>query len=281
MIHNVANTAGKDKVIQYVRTAQNLKFKVIAPDINLSHGNFTINNDSQIVAGLTLINHVGDKAVTHIVNNRNEYGLFTSIEDFLSRKIEWRNVNVGILEALVHAGAFDSIAPNRKLTWAKIQIAKKKATIEQFETIEIGTDENDNSIKEIYVEDYSVDEKDNFEREALGFQIENYMTKNKDKIQKYRSILRTIAVQKNKNETIGMVDSIKVQTQKNGEKYARITVTNIEGIKESWLIFASIWNVYKTSVKVFGTFFALGRKDDRNFLVDSLQPLSEIINLND
>jgi DNA polymerase-3 subunit alpha len=58
MIHNVHNTAGKDKVIEYIRTAQKLEYKVLAPDINLSDVNFTINEENQIVSGLTMINRV-------------------------------------------------------------------------------------------------------------------------------------------------------------------------------------------------------------------------------
>ncbi len=279
MIHNVHNTAGKDKVIEYIRTAQKLEYKVLAPDINLSDVNFTINEENQIVSGLTMINRVGEKASNFIVQNRKEFGPFTSIEDFLSRKIVWRTVKIDVLEALVNSGAFDSIAPNRKLAWAKIQINKKKAKIEDFEQVEIGSDENDNPIKEIYVEDFSNKEKITFEREYFGFLLEDYVTKNKAQIERYRKTLRTIAIQKKKQETIGTIEDIKVMNQKNGEKYARITATNIDGIKEQWLIFSSVWKVYKNSIKVFETYFALGKKDDRSFLVDSIQPLDDVIKI--
>ena len=279
MIHNVHNSAGKDKVIEYIRTAQKLNYKILPADINISDVNFKINEEGQIVSGLTLINRVGDKAANLIIQNRNEIGPFTSIEDFLSRKITWRTVKIDVLKALVHAGAFDNISPNRALTWAKIQIAKKKAKLEDFEQIELGTDENDNPIKEIYVEDYSKEEKINFERESFGFLVEDYMMKHKEIISKYLTVLKTIALQKKKQETIGTIEEVKVMIQKNGKKYARITATNFAGIKEQWLIFANVWDVYKKTVKVFDTYFVLGKKSDNQFIVDTLQPLKNVINI--
>jgi len=281
MIHNVHNSQGKDKVIEYIRTSQKLEYKVLAPSLNLSDSNFIINEKSEIVAGLTLINRVGEKAAKLIVDNRTEVGPFTSIEDFLSRKIRWQIAKIDVLKALVHAGAFDEFSPNRALTWAKIEIAKKKKKLEDFEMVELGTDENDNPIKELHVEDYSSKEKIDFEREAFGFLLEDYVTKNKAKIEKYRHTLRSIAVQKKKQETVGTIEEIKVMNQKNGEKYARITATNVDGIKEQWLVFANVWKVYKNSIRVFDTYFALGKKDERSFLVDTIQPLGDVINLED
>jgi len=287
MIHNVDNN-DKDKIIQYIRTAQKLGFKVNPPDINLSFENFTINHEQEIVSGLTLIKGVGDKSVVAIVNNRNDNGLFTSIDDFLSRDIRWTNVNIGVLHKLVHAGAFDSISPNRKLTWAKILVAKKKKIeeteefkgIKSFETIVIGEDENGNEIKEIYLEDYSNVQKSTYARELFGFSFEDYITKNKDMISRYKNTLNIIASQKKKQVSAGTVEEIKVANQKNGQQYARITVTNLDGIKEQWLLFAHIWSVYKNNITIFETYFAIGKKDDRTLLVDTLKPIGELLELN-
>lgn len=287
MYHNVHNTAGKDKVIEYIRTAQKLDFVVNPPDINSSFENFTINEKGEIVGGLNMIKKVGDKAAALIIENRNEEGPFESLEDFLSRKIRWQIVKIDVLKALTHAGAFDSISPNRKLTWAKILVAKKKKIeeteefkgIKSFETIVIGEDENGNEIKEIYLEDYSNVQKSTYARELFGFLFEDYITKNKDVINRYKDTLKIIASQKKKQVSAGTIEEIKIANQKNGQKYARITVTNLDGIKEQWLLFAHIWDVYKNDTKVFETYFAMGKKDDRTLLVDTLRPIRELLKL--
>lgn len=287
MYHNVHNTAGKDKVIEYIRTAQKLDFVVNPPDINSSFENFTINEKGEIVGGLNMIKKVGDKAAALIIENRNEEGPFESLEDFLSRKIRWQIVKIDVLKALTHAGAFDSISPNRKLTWAKILVAKKKKIeeteefkgIKSFETIVIGEDENGNEIKEIYLEDYSNVQKSTYARELFGFLFEDYITKNKDVINRYKDTLKIIASQKKKQVSAGTIEEIKIANQKNGQKYARITVTNLDGIKEQWLLFAHIWDVYKNDTKVFETYFAMGKKDDRTLLVDTLRPIGELLKL--
>lgn len=277
MIHNVDNT---DKLIEYVRTAQKLGYDVLPPNINESQSNFIINKDEKIVAGFEFVKGVGEKAATQIITNRNEVGPFTSLEDFLGRKIKWAQVNVRVLFSLIKAGAFDSIAPNRALTLAQVAVLKKQAKITDFETIDIFTEEGNEETKitELHIVDWDKKTKTDYERESFGFLLEDFVAKNKKNIILYHEIIKNLSEQYKKHATIGTISDLKELDQKNGQKYARINVVNIDGIKEHWLLFASVWKVFKSSIKDFETYIAIGKKDEKGtVIVDSLELVSNLI----
>jgi DNA polymerase III subunit alpha len=264
MIHNVENT---DKLLEYIRTAQKLGYEILPPDINKSDVNFTIDKDNKILCGLTMLKGVGETASESIVSNRKEEGLFTSIDDFLDRKINWRLANFGVLIALTKGGAFDTINSNRALLEAKISIAKGKSKKSDYPIDNVFED----SDSDILVEDWDEKIRDKNQREIFGFLLEDYITKNKIVVEKYRDIVLSMATQRKKNSSIGTIEEIKTGMQKDKKQYARITVTNMDGIKETWLLFASVWNVYKKDVKTHEPFAVIGKKDEKNtFIVDSL-----------
>lgn len=274
MIHNVGKA---DKLVQYIRTAQKLGFKVLPPDLNTSCQNFTINKDNQILSGFEILKGMGTKAADEIVSNRTTAGLFTSLEDFLARNIIWRRLNVGSLQVLVKGGAFDFISPNRALTLAKILIAKNKAKRIDFETKDIFSD-GEETTGELFVVDWSDEKKDEEFREVFGFLLEDFITKNKERVERAMKMVKTLVNQNRKDATCGTVTEIKVMLQKNGEKYARISATNIDGLKEDWLVFSSVWSVFKTSVHVHNPYICVGKMDDKGtFIVDSIRVLSEIL----
>ncbi len=80
---------------------------VLPPDINLSHATFTASDSSTIVFGMAGIKGVGIPAVEAIAEERSQKP-FTSIFDFTSR-LGAKYANRRILEALICAGAFDSL----------------------------------------------------------------------------------------------------------------------------------------------------------------------------
>ena len=279
MTHNIGKT---DKLVEYIRTAQSLGIKILPPNINTSNVNFAIGESDAIICGLEAVKGVGDKAATSIIENRKEFGPFTSLDDFLSRKIYWRNVDIGVLQILIKIGAFDDISPNRALTTAKVMIAKKKAKRADFETIDIFSEDEPTRQKEIYVEEWSESQKTDYEREALGFILEDYIFKNKDKIKRIHEILTATAASAKKQATIGTIEEIKIQYQKDGEKYARISVTNVDGKKENWLLFASVWSVFKNNIKAHKTYFCIGEKDNKDekniFKVSTIDLIDSLIN---
>ena len=273
MYHNVDN----EKLIEYIRTAQKLGFDVKKPDINTSEENFDIDKNNNISAGLITIKGVGEKATQSILANRKEFGSFVSIEDFLSRKIEWRVASIKVLQLLVHSGAFDSISPNRKLTWLKIQVAKGKLKIKDVPVVEIQQD-GENRI-EIYTEDYNELEKKKHERVSFGFLFEDDMIQNREQIAKYKALISSMSAQKRKDVSIGTINEIKIAQQKNGKDYARISAITTEGEKQQWLIFGHIYPFYKNKITEGEIYCVVGSKDDKVFKIETIDPLGTIIEL--
>jgi DNA polymerase-3 subunit alpha len=102
----------KDQMIRYIAECKRLGILISPPDINKSNREFTIDGDS-IVFGLAPIKNIGEGPVTNILEEKELNGKYTNFLDFLKR-VNLSKVNRLKVESLVKAGAFDSIAPNRK-----------------------------------------------------------------------------------------------------------------------------------------------------------------------
>lgn len=97
----------KQKAISLVRS---FGFNVQLPDINKSKKEWFIVNENTIVAPLTFIQNVGDKAVDQII----EHQPYSKIEDILyNDEFDYRRVNKKVISALTLSGALDSIIDDR------------------------------------------------------------------------------------------------------------------------------------------------------------------------
>lgn len=94
------------KIVKFIDEANKLGIEVLPPDVNRSEGKFKA-IDGKIYFGMAGIRNVGLSAVESIVEARKE-AAFTSIFDLCAR-LESRVINRRTLEALVCAGAFDSL----------------------------------------------------------------------------------------------------------------------------------------------------------------------------
>ncbi len=95
-------SGGSGKSIEMIGEARRLGIEVKPANINKSGVSFTIDGDS-IIAGLTAIKYVGDKAAVHIIDNR-PYRNLQHFEDAISGK----QCNKRVVESLHKAGAFNN-----------------------------------------------------------------------------------------------------------------------------------------------------------------------------
>ncbi|MFM7024664.1 MAG: DNA polymerase III subunit alpha, partial [Limnohabitans sp.] len=91
-----------------------LKFGITfdPPDVNRGRYRFEPVTDKVIRYGLGAIKGTGQQAIEAIVAARNEGGPFTSLFDFCNR-VDRTRLNKRTVEALIKAGAFDSLQMNR------------------------------------------------------------------------------------------------------------------------------------------------------------------------
>ena len=102
-------TVAKDDikdVTKFMDECKAMKISVLAPDVNESEMNFTVNNKGDIRFGLGGVKGVGEGAVEAIILEREKNGKYKDLFDFLER-VNLQACNRKTVESLALAGAFD------------------------------------------------------------------------------------------------------------------------------------------------------------------------------
>lgn len=114
-----------DKVVHFIDECSSLGLKIDPPNINQSNYQFTVLNTTQLYYGLGAIKGAGQAAIESIVEARGNQP-FKDIYDFC-RRVDPRKMNKRVLEALIKAGAFDTIGPHRASIMATLPAALRQA----------------------------------------------------------------------------------------------------------------------------------------------------------
>ncbi len=97
-----------DKLALYLGECRELRIPVLPPDVNISGLPFTVTPDG-VRFGLSAVKNVGEGAILSILKAREAVSRITSLFS-LCEHVDLRLVNKRVLESLVKAGAFDSLA---------------------------------------------------------------------------------------------------------------------------------------------------------------------------
>ena len=95
------------------------------PDINRGTFKFSVAN-GEIIYGLGAIKGLGEGPVQAIVESRSEAGEYSDVFDFCAR-IATQKINKRALEALIRAGAFDTLGVSRWIVMATVEDAVLQA----------------------------------------------------------------------------------------------------------------------------------------------------------
>jgi DNA polymerase-3 subunit alpha len=231
----------QEKLYMLKEEAERLGMKVLAPDINKSFADFRV-EDGNIRYALAAIKNVGEKAITKIVKEREENGEFKSLDDFINR-VDPKNLNKRILEALIKAGVLDQIEPDRaklahniELIISQIaQLAHDKETNQTnlFISGKDNTEKYENSklaLKTDYKQ-WSGAEKLSNEKEVIGFYFSKHPLEffkdviKKQNIKNYADIKQGYEGQSVK--VAGVIEGIKKKTTKKGNKMALVTLSDL------------------------------------------------------
>ena len=96
------------RTTQLIEDCRKHGIDVLAPSINESENNFSVNANGQIRFGLQAISGMGEAAADKIIEEREKNGPYTDVFDFLDR-VDLHTINRKNVEVLVKAGAFDGI----------------------------------------------------------------------------------------------------------------------------------------------------------------------------
>ena len=100
------NLSMNDKLRKIMDECKRMGITVLGPDINESGEKFSVNKKGEIHFGLGAVKGVGVNAVSAIIRERQEHGVFKDVYDFVER-VNLSACNRSAIENLAMAGAFD------------------------------------------------------------------------------------------------------------------------------------------------------------------------------
>ncbi len=163
--------ANTDKVQFFYADARTNGIAFLPPDINLGGVRFQPVDGKTIRYGLGAIKGTGESALSVILKTRVENGPFTDLFEFC-RRVDKRVVNRRVIEALIRAGAFDSLDNHRNKLLSSVGIALEAAEQAERNALQGGLfDMGDDDRQTHYVDVPRWGEREQLlqEKQALGF----------------------------------------------------------------------------------------------------------------
>ncbi len=287
------------RIVVLIEECRRMGIEVLPPDVNTSMPEFTATEDGKIVFGLAAIKNVGMSAIRHIVEVRKEHGPFTNIFQFLQH-MDLRAVNKKVLEALIQAGALDSLEGNRAQKFAVIEQAtnfaqrfqereQNKSQMSLFDLMQTSQQETGHQALVQYPElpvlpDWSLQEKLEREKALLGFYISGHPL---DKYRGESELFGTLDWENPKTFAEGqqvraavLVSQVKLHLDRKGKFMAFVTfedrLNSFEGV-----VFSSVYERYGPFLQKGEVVFVIGRASDATenrfkLLVDEIIPMDQL-----
>ena len=170
------------KVAEYIYASRQMGIQILPPDINKGEADFSVDGQN-IRYGLAAIKSIGRPIVHAMLEERNTFGTYKNLEDFITRVSSKEGLNKRTIENLIKAGALDALGGTRKQFMSiYIQILdhvnqeKKYSMSGQMSLFDlVGEEEKaDFQIKMPDVGEYTKENKLAFEKEVLGIYISGH-----------------------------------------------------------------------------------------------------------
>ncbi len=178
-----------DKLKVLLNDAKTFGVAFEAPDVNRGVHRFEPVNDKLVRYGLGAIKGTGQGAIEAIVaaregtdaNEGQGGGPFRSLFDFCAR-VDRQRVNKRVVEALIKAGAFDALHPDRATALASVALAFDWADAQEANALQGGLfdfgDSHASSTQEpalAHAESFTLRERLMLEKAALGFYLSGHL----------------------------------------------------------------------------------------------------------
>jgi DNA polymerase-3 subunit alpha len=229
-----------DRIVKYIEECRAMGIRVEPPDVNVSAARFSVAGDT-IRFGLAAIKNVGEAAMESILKTRAVAGPFTSLEDFCTR-VDLRLVNRRVVEALVKAGAFDSLGLPRAHLLATADAALESGQRQQrdraegqasfFDVLPAGGPRPAATSIEL-VPEWDQDQRLAFEKEVLGFYVSGHP------LARFRGLVETLGITTTGDLTakghgarvllFGQATGLKETSTKSGNRMAFFTLEDMDG----------------------------------------------------
>ena len=265
------------KVSEYILTCRRMGIEILPPDINEGESGFSVSGNS-IRYGLSAIKSVGRPVIEAIIAERKERGVFTTLNDFITR-MSGKDVNKRSIENFIKAGALDCLEGTRKqllMVYSSVLDSvnqeKKNSMAGQMTLFDLAPEEDksDFELKLPDVGEYPKEELLAFEKEVLGVYIsghplEAYEEKWRKNISAVTSDFmldeETGATKVRDGEKVvigGMVIAKTIKYTKTNQVMAFFTIEDLVGTVEV-IIFPRDYEKYHTYLEEDAKIFVTGR----------------------
>ena len=283
-----------DKVVQYINEARELGLEVLAPDVNESGFKFTVVGDRRMRFGLGAIKNVGAGAIESIIAGRRADGPFRTLVELCDR-IDLRLCHKRVLEALIDAGACDSVAAGGHRAqllaaldgaFAEAQVRQQEREAGQHALFGDGTAVARPPVPLPDVPAWTEHERLAREKAVLGFFISGHpLARYRWEVELFGT--RTTATlgqwSEQKVRIAAVVTVVKRQIAKRtGAEYARLTLEDFHGTAEA-LVFPEAWAKLSEIIRPDGALLLMGSYSTRErdeeqapLIVEAAQPLAEL-----
>ena len=287
------------KVSEYILTCRQMGIEILPPDVNKGEVGFSVEGKS-IRYALTAIKGVGRPVIESIIKERTTRGLYTNLQDFITRD-EQGNINKRVIENFIKAGAFDSFGGTRKQFMSVyIQIMdhvhqdKKNNMVGQMSLFELVSEENKGEfdLKLPDVGEYSKEMKLAFEKEVLGIYVSGHPLEEYEKLWKkhitnmtsdfvWDEEIHAIRVEDGKRVTIGgMITDKKVKYTKNNQIMSFFNLEDLVGTVEV-VVFPKAYEKCSANLIEDNKVFVSGRvqaddEKDGKLICESIQSFEEL-----
>ena len=264
------------KVSEYILACRNMGIPILPPDINEGYSGFSVSG-SGIRYGLSAIKSVGRAVVDVIIAERENGGLFKSLDDFVSRMSN-KEVNKRTLESFIKSGALDTLPGTRKQKLIvsgdllESKAREKKTVMEgQLSFFDLAPEEEKDNFQITFpnVGEYDKQTLLAFEKETIGIYVSGHPMEEYREVWEKNVTAKTsdfvvdedgkTVVEDNSNVVIGgMITSKKVKTTKTNQLMAFITIEDLVGTVEV-LVFPKIYEKNRPSFTEENKVFVRGR----------------------
>jgi DNA polymerase III subunit alpha len=295
------NFKSKDALVEHIEDCRRMQIDVLPPDVNSCDPDFKVEN-GKIHFGLSAVKACGGQAAEAIAAERAKDGPFTSIFNFCER-VDPALCNRATIEALIKAGAFDSLGGNRAQCMAVLDkalqsgaaiAADRRAGQKGFSFDDDEDDAASGSAPAAALPnlpEWNEKERLTQEKEVLGYYLSSHP------LAEYEQTLRTFCTHtskslgdlKHRDEVLlgGMLAAIKFSHTKNPRpgsvhtKYAMWDLEDLDGITRC-IMWPEQFAEYGQQVVADAILAVRGKIDRRpgaeetNLIVDELIPLADL-----
>jgi DNA polymerase-3 subunit alpha len=273
----------KDKSALYLNECRRMGIKVLPPDVNESHGDFTpVGTDIRF--GLEAIRNVGGNVVEAVVAAREKHGRFVDFGDFMDA-VPVVVCNKRVIESLIKAGAFDSYGYSRRSLVAvheevveTVVLRKRNEAVGQFDLF-AGTSTREGESQSVELTVVDLPEWDKaiklaYEREMLGLYVSDHPLMGMESLlatktdRAIASLADESALPSGSIVTVaGLASVVQRRITKKGDTWAVITLEDLEGSVEV-MVFPQSYAQVGVSLAQDAVLVVKGRIDRRD---DGLQ----------